>query len=149
MMHQMSSLTIQLSTQEEQTVLNLERWSDVIESRELARWPGRVETDCQGQILISPPSSCGDGGCRGEICYFLRQILSGRKLHAELPNSTPDGVAANAAWLSRTKLARVGRKVCFGQAPEICGDTLSAANTRGGRKECSLFPHRSGISWFR
>ena len=49
----------------------------------------------------------------------------------ECPISTADGVrAADVAWISHTKLARIGENICLAEAPEVCVEVLSPDNTR-------------------
>lgn len=127
----MAGLTIELPSHEEQTVLNLQRWSELLTDAELARWQGRVETDRHGHILMSPPASSEHGGFEAEICYRLRHLKSEGKVYGECPVSTADGVkVADAAWISAEKLAKIGRRACLSHAPEICVKILSPTNSR-------------------
>lgn len=147
----MSTLTIQLPTQEEQTGLNLQRWTEILADQELARWAGRMETDRHGHIIMSPPASSEHGGFQAAVSYFLRTLLPEGKTYGECPISTPDGVkVADAAWISREKLAKIGRHVCLLEAPEICVEILSPSNTRRelAEKKALYFAAGAEEVWF-
>jgi hypothetical protein len=49
----MAVLKIELPQQKEQTRLNLRRWSELLQDRELTKIEGRVETDRHGHIIMS------------------------------------------------------------------------------------------------
>lgn len=49
------AITIELSRRDEVLELNRRRWEELVNDPELARIPGRVETNRHGQILMSPP----------------------------------------------------------------------------------------------
>lgn len=54
----------------------------------------------------------------------------------ECPISTADGVrAADAAWASPESVKKLGDKVCFSVAPEICVEIISPGNTPQEIKE--------------
>jgi hypothetical protein len=55
------SLTIQLHPPHKQTAFNLDRWRELLEDRDLARLPHRIETDRHGHILMSPPPAPSHG----------------------------------------------------------------------------------------
>lgn len=147
----MSSLTIELPSQEEQTVFNLERWSALLLDEELARWQGRVETDRQGHVLLNPPESSDHGGCQADVCCLLKELLPSGRVSGACPISTRDGVKiADAAWISGEKLARIGRKVCLTEAPEVCVEILSPSNTKREMAEKMAFYFAAGAEevWF-
>lgn len=61
---------------------------------------------------------------------MLDQHLPGGRVITECPISTADGVkAADVAWASAARLQALGDQVCFPQAPEVCVEILSPANT--------------------
>ena len=131
----MATLTIDLPAQEDQTAFNLRRWSELLADtelgRELARIEGRIETDRHGYIIMSPPPGFRHGSYQFEIGRTLQRLLPNGRCVTECPISTADGVrAADVAWISQTKLARIGENVCLTEAPEICVEILSPHNSR-------------------
>ncbi|MCU0797225.1 MAG: Uma2 family endonuclease [Akkermansiaceae bacterium] len=122
-------LVIDLPPREEQIAYNRKRWQELCEDPQLARWPGRIETNAHGNILMSPPPSGIHSSRQGEITFLLRQILGGRAL-PECPVSTIDGVrSADVGWYSNSLFAEVSGQTVFEQAPEICVEILSPSNS--------------------
>ncbi len=69
----------------------------------------------------------------------------------ECPISTADGVrAADVAWISHSKLARIGENVCLTEAPEICVEVLSPDNTAAemAEKKALYFAAGAAKVWF-
>ena len=132
----MATLTIALPSHEVQTALNLRRWAGLLADRELARFEGRIETDRHGQIIMSPPPAPSHGSFQLEIGHLLRQLMPSGRTLTECPISTADGVkAADVAWASPDRMAGLGDRVCFPQAPEICVEVLSPSNTEAEMRE--------------
>jgi hypothetical protein len=65
------SLTIQLHPSQKQTAFNLERWRELLEDRDLARLPHRIETDRHGHILMSPPPAPSHGVKQAKIATLF------------------------------------------------------------------------------
>jgi Uma2 family endonuclease len=131
----MATLTIELPAQEDQTAFNLQRWSELLSDtelgRELARIEGRIETDRHGHIIMSPPAAFQHGSYQSEISKLLDRLMQAGRAVVECPISTADGVrVADVAWISKTKLARIGETICLTEAPEICVEVLSPDNSR-------------------
>lgn len=132
----MAGLTIELPTQTEQTEFNLRRWEELCMDRELAKFPGKIETDRFGRAIMMPPASPFHGGFQTEIAYWLRTLLRDGKVIVECPISTADGVrAADVAWASRGRLAELKGAVCFSAAPEICVEVISPDNSKAEMAE--------------
>lgn len=131
----MPALTIELPAQEDQTAFNLRRWAELLDDtelgRELARIEGRIETDRHGYIIMSPPAAFRHGSYQSEIAFTLKSSLPDGRAVTECPISTADGVrAADVAWISHAKLAKIGENICLTEAPEICVEVFSPDNTR-------------------
>src|SRR5438105_1000100 len=131
----MARLTIELPAQEKQTEFNLRRWSELLSdsglARELAKYPGRIETDRHGHIIMLPPPGYSHGSYQLEIGRLLAPLLPEGRAATESPISTAAGVkAADVTWISHRRLAAIGEKVCLTKAPEICVEVLSPSNTR-------------------
>jgi Uma2 family endonuclease len=141
----MATVTIELPTQAAQTGFNLRRWAELVADPELARVEGRIETDRHGHVIMSPPPAPGHGGLQAEIVFLLRQFLSHGRVLTECPISTSDGVkAADVAWASAECLEKLGDRLCFPLAPEICIEVLSPGNTKGEIEEKKLLYFDAG-----
>jgi Uma2 family endonuclease len=126
----MSTLTIELPPQREQTAFNLRRWSELLADRELARFEGRVETDRHGHAIMSPPPAPNHGRFQARIAALLERHMRTGSVLTECPISTADGVrAADVAWASSECMQELGDNVCFPRAPEICVEVISPSNT--------------------
>jgi Uma2 family endonuclease len=124
------TLTLELPSQKTQTALNLRRWRELLNDPALAGIEGRIETDRHGHILMAPPPAPRHGSYQSEIAYHLRHLLSYGRVLTECPISTADGVkAADAARASPERMRSLGNRACFPDAPEICVEVLSPANT--------------------
>ena len=67
---------------------------------------GRVETDCFGRILMSPPPAYDHGGFQYLIGKHLEERMQSGRVTVESPISTSGGVrAADVAWASDAFLA--------------------------------------------
>jgi Uma2 family endonuclease len=144
-------LVIELSADEEQTASNVRRWSELVHDQELARWPGRLETDRHGQIIMSPPAAAEHGDTQSEIVYLLRTLLPAGRPLTECPISTPDGVkVADVAWLSAQRKPEIRAAVCLTRAPEICIEVLSPDNTHRQMNEKKALYFAAGAVevWF-
>jgi len=126
----MPTLTIELPSQAAQTEFNLRRWDEVLADRYLAKLDFRVETDRHGYAIMSPPPAARHGAFQGEVAYLLRTLMAEGRTLTECPISTADGVrAADVAWASPARIAELGNRSCFPNAPEICVEILSPSNT--------------------
>ena len=128
-------LVIELPPRDEQMAFNRQRWNELCADSQLAKWPGKIETNAHGKILMTPPP----GGPHSHKTYLilitLHDLLGGLAL-PECPVSTIDGVrAADVGWYSEERFARVEGQIAFEIAPEICVEVLSPANTPGEMRE--------------
>lgn len=122
-------LVIELPPREQQLAFNRRRWEEVCADPELARVPGRIETNAHGQILMSPPPSGSHSYRQSRILTSLSNQLGGFAL-PECPISTIDGVrAADVGWYSEARFTQVRGQIAFELAPEICVEVLSPSNT--------------------
>ena len=127
----MATLTIELAAHEAQREFNLRRWDELVDDPELARIEGRIETDRHGQIIMSPPPAPSHGSYQLEIGHLLRTLLPHGRVLTECPISTADGVkAADIAWASPERMAELGNRSCFPNAPEICVEVISPRNRK-------------------
>ncbi len=132
----MAILTLELPAHEQQRAFNLRRWAQLLADRDLARIEGRIETDRFGRIIMSPPPAPAHGAFQAEIARLLGNLTAQGRVLTECPISTADGVkAADVAWASPGCLGKLGKKLCFSDAPEICVEVLSPSNTEPEMRE--------------
>jgi Uma2 family endonuclease len=125
----MSSLTIELPPQQEQTAFNLRRWAKLLADPALQQVTGRIETDRYGHVLMSPPPGSTHGRYQTRIAILLDR-LRGDAVITECPISTADGVrAVDVAWASTKRRREIGKNDVFLRAPEICVEVLSPQNS--------------------
>lgn len=143
---------IQLPTQKEQTSFNLRRWSEVCLDPQWQQWPGRVETDHHGNIIVSPPPSFNHGRHSLVIARLLEELLEDGESSTECPISTPGGVKGpDAVWISNKRLKSMRKDgYCFAQAPEICVEVISPRNRKRDMAEKKTLYFAAGAEevWF-
>lgn len=104
------------------------RWSDVITNPYLQDLPFKIELNRWGKIEMSPASN-QHGALQVDLATELKKRRGGRVL-VECSIQTADGVrVADVAWISRRRLEVIGWSTPFSQAPEICVEIMSPANT--------------------
>src|SRR5205085_3145777 len=124
------ALTLELPAQQEQTIVNLTRWAEVVADPQVSKFEGRIETDRHGHIIMSPPPAPSHGSFQARIASLLERHLATGTVLTECPISTADGVkAADVAWASPERMRELGNQACFPHAPEICVEVLSPSNT--------------------
>ncbi len=122
-------LQIQLPNHDEALAFNRQRWAEVLMDPQWNDFPGRIETNAFGQIVMSPPPSKLHSVRQGAILVLLHQTL-GRFVLAECPLSTADGVrSADVAWCSPQRYEQFKDQSIFEIAPEICVEVLSPSNS--------------------
>ena len=85
---------------------HLARWQELVNDPELARWPGRVETDRLGRIIVSSISALSHSFRQGDIFRALCDLLPGEALFA-CPLVTLDGVKViDVVWIGPEYAAR-------------------------------------------
>ncbi|HMO66699.1 MAG TPA: Uma2 family endonuclease [Verrucomicrobiota bacterium] len=132
----MTTLTLSLPPRRSRTAFNLRRWEELLADAGLAKMEGRIETDRHGRTLMSPPPAPSHGSLQSEIAYLLRSLLPTGRVLTECPISTADGVkAADVAWASAGAMRNLGNRACFAEAPELCVEVLSPANSAAEMRE--------------
>src|ERR1051326_2770274 len=129
-------IRIELPQHESRTLANMQRWTELLQDRELAKIEGRIETDRFGRIIVSPPPAQEHGSYQFKIGQLLASLMPGGRVVTECPISTADGVkAADVAWASDECLRRLGGNPVFPVAPEICVEVMSPSNTADEMRE--------------
>jgi Uma2 family endonuclease len=116
---------------------HLARWQELVDDPELARWPGRVETDRLGRIIVSLIPALSHSFRQGDIFRALCDLLPGEALFA-CPLVTLDGVKViDVVWIGPEYAARLEAQnpVALERAPEICVEVLSPSNSKPEMEE--------------
>jgi Uma2 family endonuclease len=143
----MSQVLIELPSHLDQAEFNLRRWTEVLQNRDLADIPGRIETDRYGRLIMSPPPAPDHGHYQATIAALLKQMLPKGRTLTECPISTADGVkGADVAWTSKERWRERGKASCFVHAPEICVEVLSPENSEREIQEKMELYFESGAS---
>ena len=144
------SLAIQLPPREDQKEFNLRVWERLLADPELAKIPGRIETNRHGQILMSPPPSRQHGSRQFAIARLLDRLM-GDHVQTESPVSTSDGVrSADVTWASPLRQRESGNSPLFVEAPEICVEVVSPSNIKREMEEKMALYFDAGAEevWF-
>lgn len=103
-------------------------WSEVLANPWLQNLPFKIELNRWGKIEMSPASN-QKGAMQAELVAQLRKRRGGKVL-VECSVQTTDGVrVADVAWISHAGLKHMGWATPFPQAPEICVEIMSPANS--------------------
>ena len=112
------------------------RWQELVDDPELARWPGKIETDRFGRIIMSPPPGLPHSFNQSKILQLLAQLLPNGQALTECPLITLDGIKGiDVAWLKGDRTEIADGKLVLERAPEICVEVLSPSNTVEEMKE--------------
>lgn len=104
------------------------QWADVINNPWLQNLPFKIELNRWGKIEMSPASN-EHGARQVDVASELKRKRGGRVL-VECSVQTTDGVrVADVAWVSNARLKAMGWATPFPQAPEICVEIMSPANS--------------------
>ena len=109
------------------------RWQELVDDPELARWPGKVETDRFGRTIMSPPPAFGHVSYAGKIIRWLNELLPDGRALPETPVLTADGIKVpDVTWISAAYAQELETKkpLVLELAPEICVEVLSPSNSK-------------------
>lgn len=143
-------LVIELPSREEQLAFNRRRWEEICDDPNFANWPGRVEMNAHGIVLMMPPPAGIHSIRQSRILTDLFQLLNGQVL-AECPISTIGGVrAADVGWYTNERFSQVENQIAFEIAPEICVEVISPKNTVSEMREKKQLYFEAGAEevWF-
>jgi Uma2 family endonuclease len=104
-------------------------WEQLCKDKRFEDAPYKIESNAQGQIIMSPTSNYhGSYGFRvGEL---LRRHLPKGEVVVECAVETSDGTKeADVAWLSPKRWSQVAEDFSCKIAPEICVEVMSPSNT--------------------
>lgn len=118
------------------TTREQERWKEIVSDPLLRELPCKVETNAQGQLILSPHKA-HHSEIQEEVQDLLRHYAPKGRQPPEYPIATYEGVKqADVVWVSRNRLRemkKTGDPPTL--APEICIGILSESNTVEEMKE--------------
>ena len=105
-------------------------WEQVLDDPSLQDLPYKVETNKQGQIILSP-HKLKHSRAQSAIVNLLDDLLEEGETFVEAAIETNDGVkVADVAWMSEARWGSMPEEAAAAPvAPEICVEVLSRANT--------------------
>jgi len=125
---------------QEQHQFNLTRWEELENDPEVGAWPGRVETDREGNIIMIPPGDVGHGMRIIRFGNLFTEYLPHGIALGEFAVSTSDGNKIpdcgwaseehpEFQWLLADEPETQEKPKVLKRAPEICVEILSPSNT--------------------
>ncbi len=121
---------LQLPSIRNARTFHLARWEEVLTDPDLRRWPGRVETNSFGHVVMMPPPGFSHTARQSNIFRELLTRLPGGRTVAECAVLTSNGVKGiDIAWISESRIKRGLKGEVLTLAPEICVEALSPKNT--------------------
>lgn len=104
-------------------------WEDICADRRFQDFPGRIETNAQGQIIMSPAKN-KHAVWQGRIARLLARHMAGGEVFPECAVLTSDGTkVADVAWASEEQVARLFDTPTWPEAPAITVEVMSYSNT--------------------
>lgn len=105
------------------------KWQEVCEHPSLRNLPFKIETNTQGDLIMSP-ARIRHGFLQGRIGALLAQLRNDGEVIQECAIATSGGTkVADVAWMTRACFAEVIDDYEAHIAPEVCVEVLSRANT--------------------
>lgn len=105
-------------------------WHEIVNDPALRDLPYKVETNAQGQLILSPHTN-RHSIHQEAVQELLREYAPPGKTPPEFAIATPEGVKApDVVWMSPerwTDMQKTGDPTTL--APEICVEVMSASNT--------------------
>ena len=115
-----------------QAARNRRVWARLLADPRYAGIPGRVETDREGQVVMSPPPSHRHSRRQFRIGSLLEALMPDGFVLTECAVSTREGVkATDVAWFNPARKAEAEGIELPERAPDICVEVLSPSNAAG------------------
>ena len=110
-------------------------WKKICDSGNLKDLPFKIETNQQGQLLMTPVKVY-HSLFQGKIIGLLYAHLRGGEALAECAIRTEKGTkVADVAWVSTQRLQQIQNEAECSVAPEICIEVMSRANSEEEMEE--------------
>lgn len=111
--------------------------------------PGKVETTETGQIVIMSPIKFRHSLLCSRVYDLLKQLLPSGSPFMEVSVETPLGLKEpDVVWLSAEFLKSIDLDKMLDQAPTICVEVLSPANTEAEMEAKQIAYFRAGAEEF-
>ena len=136
------------------------KWDEVCKDSLLQDLPYKIELNEWGNIVMSPASN-RHGNLQTKIAFYLMSHMSDGTVLTECSVDTPKGVkVADVVWVSAAFLQRNRGTTPYVEAPEVCVEIQSPANSdaemadkrslyfAGGARECWLCDEDGNVSFF-
>jgi len=129
------------------------RWQELVDDPDLARWPGKIETDRFGRTVMSTPPAFGHVSYAGKIIRWLNELLPDGRALPETPVLTADGIKVpDVTWISAAYAQELEAKkpLVLERASEICVEVLSPSNSVAEMNEKRALYFEAGAHevWF-
>jgi len=112
------------------------QWREIVEDPSLRDLPYKVETNAQGQLVLSPRKN-HHSRIQSVLFRLLQQRAPEGLISVEYALATPAGVKApDVVWMSpgrEREMAETGDPAT--RAPELCIEVMSASNTEAEMQE--------------
>lgn len=112
------------------------RWTEIVNDPALRDLPYKVETNAQGQLIVSPHQNT-HSFLQASVRDLLQEHAPDGPVVSEFALATPDGVKVpDVVWMSsdrRTKMEATGDPATL--APELCVEVMSDSNTEEEMEE--------------
>lgn len=106
-------------------------WEDICADPRFQDFPGRIETNAQGQIIMSPGEN-KHAVRQGRIARLLERLMQHGEAFVECALETADGVkVADVVWATADQIARLFDTPTWPEAPAITVEVMSYSNTLG------------------
>ncbi|MBV9877426.1 MAG: Uma2 family endonuclease [Verrucomicrobia bacterium] len=115
----------------EQHAFNERRWSEIMAASPIDHSISKIETDREGNVIMSPSAGKDHGDRQAEIVYQLKLLLPKGGVLTECGVSTQEGnKTPDISWTSiyHPQFRQPDVKV-LNPAPEICVEVLSPSNS--------------------
>jgi len=111
-------------------------WREIVRDPALRDLPYKVETNAQGQLILSPHTN-RHSHLQTALFLLLQAHAPNGHVSIEYAIATPRGVkSADVVWMSearKTKMQKTGDPTTL--APEICVEVMSTSNTEAEMQE--------------
>jgi Putative restriction endonuclease len=124
-------MSVTTRSRAEQYAFNERRWAEIMDESVIDGSISKIETDREGNVIMSPSAGKDHGDRQAEIVYQLRSLLPAGGVLTECGVSTQEGnKTPDISWMSiRHPQFRQPDLKVLNPAPEICVEVLSPNNS--------------------
>jgi Uma2 family endonuclease len=124
-------MSVMTRSRAEQHAFNERRWAEVMANSVIDGSISKIETDREGNVIMSPSAGKDHGDRQAEIVHQLKLLLTKGGVLTECGVSTQEGnKTPDISWMSiRHPQFRESDVKVLNPAPEICVEVLSPNNS--------------------